>query len=247
MSVRLYTLGRLALERDGAEVSGDAAQPRRLALMALLAAAPDGLTRDKVIGFLWAEQRSARAILNESVFVLRSVLGKPAIRTVGEILRLDPLEVWTDVRVFQERMVAGALHEAVELYRGPFLDGFYVRGTAEFEQWVGREQDRLRREYGRALEALAERAAAAGAAASAAEWWRRIAEHEEFSVRVAFRYVEALVQAGEPVLALRYAAAFTERMTKEMGVEPEGSVLEHARALASKAPPPAGSARFRAE
>lgn len=232
MSVRLLTLGRLTLERDGTEVGGDAAQPRRLALLALLAAAGEaGLMREKVLGYLWPDHPSPRSILNESLFVLRGALGKSALLSVGDALRLNPREVWTDVAAFQERIAAGALREAVELYRGPFLDGFYVRAAADFEQWVGREQDRLRREAGRALETLAEQAAAAGERVGAAEWWRRLALHEEFSTRVALRCVEALARAGEPVLAVRFAAEFSERMRRELGVAPDPSVEEHARAV----------------
>ena len=232
MTVRLYTLGRLSLEVDGREVSGDAVQPRRLALMALLAVAGQaGLMREKVLGLLWPDHPSPRTILNESLFVLRGALGKSVIQSVGDSLRLDAAAVWTDVGDFAERVAAGALEDAVELCRGPFLDGFYVRGAADFEQWVGREQDRLRRDLGRVLETLAEQAGERGDAVAAAEWWRRLAEHDPFSTRVAMRYVEALVRAQEPVLAVRYAAEFTERLRSELGIDPDASLVDHAKAL----------------
>lgn len=232
MTVRLHTLGRLSLDVDGREVSGDAVQPRRLALMALLAAAGEaGLMREKILGLLWPDHPSPRTILNESLFVLRGAIGKSAIQSVGDSLRLDAAAVWTDVGAFAERVAAGTLGEAVELYRGPFLDGFYVRGAAEFEQWVGREQDRLRRDLARVLETLAEQAEEGEDAVGAAEWWRRLAEHDPFSTRVAMRYVEALVRAQEPVLAVRYATEFTERMRSELGIEPDASLVDHAKSL----------------
>ncbi|HYJ79343.1 MAG TPA: protein kinase [Longimicrobiaceae bacterium] len=232
MAVRLFTFGCVALERDGTEVSGDAVQPRRLALLALLTVAGEaGLMREKVLGYLWPDHPSPRSILNESLFVLRAALGKSVVLTVGDALRLNAREVWTDVAAFQERLAAGALREAVELYRGPFLDGFYVRAAADFEQWVGREQDRMRRDAGRALETLAEQAAAAGDRVGAADWWERLARHEEFNTRVALRCVEALVRAGEPVRAMRFATEFSERMRRELGVAPDPAVEEYARAV----------------
>ncbi|HEX8691463.1 MAG TPA: protein kinase [Longimicrobium sp.] len=224
-------------------MSGDPVQPRRLALLALLAVAGEaGVMREKVLGYLWADHPSPRAILNESLFVLRGALGKSAILSVGDALRLNPREVWTDVGALQEHLAAGALREAVELYRGPFLDAFYVRGAADFEQWVGREQDRLRHEVGRALETLAEQAENAGDHVGAAECWRRRVLYEEFSVRVAMRYVEALVRTGEPLLAVRFAAGFSERMRRELGVDPEPSVEDHARALVAGVRPEGGRA-----
>jgi DNA-binding SARP family transcriptional activator len=244
MTVRLRTLGRLSLERECQEVNGPAVQPRRLALLALLAAAGEaGLTREKLLGFLWPEHPAARArqILAESLFVLRGALGKSVIVAPGDYLRLSPEEVWTDVGAFEARMAAGALREAVDLYRGPFLDGFYVRDALEFEQWLGREQDRLSREYGRALETLAQQSVADGDPTGAAEWWRRLASHEPFSSRVALRYVEALVRAGEPILAKRHAAEFTERMRAELGIEPELAILDRAKELVATSAPSAAA------
>src|ERR1041384_6899487 len=142
MNVRLYMLGRISLERDQCEVSGDATQPRRLALLALLAASgARGLSRDKILGFLWAEHPSPRSILNEALFVLRGALGKSSICSAGDFLRLNPDELWCDVAAFQQMAAGEAPREAVDLYRGPFLDGFYVRGAAGFEEWLAREQD----------------------------------------------------------------------------------------------------------
>jgi DNA-binding SARP family transcriptional activator len=245
MTVRLYTLGRLSLERHGEEVTGAAAQPKRLAFMALLAAAGDaGLTRERLAGLLWAELPNSRArqSLAESLFVLRGALGRPTILTVGSYVRLNPREVWTDLGAFRKGIEAGALEDALGVYGGPFLDAFYVKGGPEFEEQVERERDRLGREFGRTLESLAEKATSAGDPVRAAEWWRRLAVHEPFSTRVAVRYVAALLRAGEPVLAKRFAAEFTGRLRKELGIEPEASILDQAKArIADRQTPPGGT------
>ncbi|HEX8212306.1 MAG TPA: protein kinase [Longimicrobium sp.] len=249
MTVRIYTLGRLSLEREGAPVRSVAAQPRRLALLAALAAAgPRGMAREKLAGLLWP-RHSSNALLNESVFVLRGTLGKDAIVTAGDSLHLDPGVAWADVAAFDAAMAEGRFAQAVELYAGPFVDGFYVRDAPEFERWAAEARDHREREAGRAMEALAGERAAAGDLAGCAEWWRRRARHDAYSVRVALACVDALADAGEPVLAVRFAADFTERVRRELGVEPERSVLGHARARAGAgasahdAPPPAGPER----
>jgi serine/threonine-protein kinase len=232
MNVRFFTLGRLSLRTGDHELTGDAIQPRRMALLGVLAAAgPAGVGRDKLLGLLWPEHASPRAILNESLSVLRGALGKDAILSLSDVLRIDPQAVWTDVGMFREHLARGALREAVDLYRGTFLDGFYVRAASGFEDWLAREQDRLRREFAHAMEALAGEAAAAGDRLAAAEWWRRYAEHDEYSVRVARAYVEALVTAEEPALALRFAQHFDERLRQELGISPEQSLAEFTRVI----------------
>jgi DNA-binding SARP family transcriptional activator len=238
MSIRLHTLGRLSLERDGCAVGGDAVQPRRLALLALLSAAGSaGMPREKILGLLWEEHPAPRAILNEAVFVLRGALGRSAILSVGDFLHLNAEEAWSDAAAFQRHAREGRLEEAAALYGGPFLDGFYVRGAAELERWTAVERERLRREYGRVLERLAAAADAAGDTAAAAEWWGRLVAHEELSVAAARRYVEALVRAGEPVRAVQFGAEFDARVRRELGAEPATSILQYARSLARVEPP----------
>jgi DNA-binding SARP family transcriptional activator len=71
---RLNTFGRLFLERDGHRVSGAASQPRRLALLALVAAAGEqGMSRDQLLAMLWPEtdEERARKGLNQALYALR--------------------------------------------------------------------------------------------------------------------------------------------------------------------------------
>ena len=53
--VELRTFGGLSLEANGAPPPGAAAQRKTLALLALLAQHPRGLSRDKLIAYLWPE------------------------------------------------------------------------------------------------------------------------------------------------------------------------------------------------
>ena len=76
--LRVHTLGRLHVRGPDGPVSGSAAQPRRLAILALLAAAGEqGLTREKVMAYLWpeAEEERARRSLNQAIYALRQDLG----------------------------------------------------------------------------------------------------------------------------------------------------------------------------
>ena len=77
--LRIKCLGQLTvLREDGQPLAGAASQPRRLAILALLARAGDrGITREKVIGYLWpdSDEERARRLLSQAVYMLRRDLG----------------------------------------------------------------------------------------------------------------------------------------------------------------------------
>ena len=76
--LRLRTLGGLAVEQNGSPVTGAAAQPRRLAILAVLARAGQrGVSRERVLALLWpdANEDASRNVLNHALYTLRRDLG----------------------------------------------------------------------------------------------------------------------------------------------------------------------------
>ena len=61
----------------------------------------------------------------------------------------------SDVAEFQAAIDAGELDRAIELYRGPFLDAFYLKDSPEFERWAEEARQDLTRQYQAALSRLA--------------------------------------------------------------------------------------------
>ena len=53
------------------------------------------------------------------------------------------IKIWVDVLEFEAALKGGEPRQAVEVYAGPFLDGFYLNGTGEFERWMEAERDRV--------------------------------------------------------------------------------------------------------
>ena len=234
-AIHLRLFGSPSLEReDGSVLAGRAAQRHRLALLALLSLAPGHrISRDKLMAWLWpeADGKRARNLLNVSTHVLRGVLGETSIVSAGEDLRLDVAAVRPDVAEFERAMQAGDEESAVALYRGPFLDGFFLPEAEEFDQWSGRERQRLADIYGKALEGLAERAEAAGDFGTAAVRWRARAAHDPLDSRVALRLMRALDASGNPAAAIQHGAAHARLLSEELGSSaPEVTALsDHLR------------------
>ncbi|HEV2149476.1 MAG TPA: winged helix-turn-helix domain-containing protein, partial [Longimicrobiaceae bacterium] len=193
LSLKLF--GGASLVNAEGPVAGPAAQRHRLALLALLATAPEGkASRDRLIGHLWPESddAAARRLLNVALHALRKQLGEDALVSLGDDVQLRSAVVHSDVGRFRAALEAGDRRVAAELYAGPFLNGFHLGGAGEFDRWAEGVRDGLARAYLEVLEALAEDAAAAGDPRAAVAWWRRLAAEEPLNARVALRLMEAL-------------------------------------------------------
>jgi TolB-like protein/DNA-binding SARP family transcriptional activator/predicted Zn-dependent protease len=236
----LRLFGGPFLEGPDGVVGGRASRGHMLALLALLAGA-DGrpVTRDKLIGLLWPERDDERArhLLSQSLYLLRGAVGEDAVLSMGDSLRLNPARVRSDLQEFSRALEAGAHEAAVGLYAGPFLDGFYLPASPEFEPWVEGERERLAREYARCLEALAEARAAAGDVAAAVRWWRDLVGHDPYSGRNARRLMEALEASGDRIAAIRHASEHGRLLRDELGTEVDAAVAALADRLRSEAPP----------
>lgn len=218
--LRLETLGGLTLI-DG-EGRHPATQRRRLALLALLGSAGGrGMTRDKLIGYLWPESAAeqARHALEQLLYSMRRQL--PPGTVVGtDPMRLDPAILSTDVAEFTDQLAAGDLQGAVRLYRGPFLDGFFLNDAPEFERWAERERERLAAEHARALRRLAEQAGAQGHVTAEIPIWRALAAANPLDQRAATDLVRALIATGDLVGASRVARDYTALVRSELPGEP---------------------------
>src|SRR3989475_5350911 len=177
--IELRMLGSLSLTgADGGEVRTLLGQPRRFALLASLAAAtPPGFhRRDSLLALFWPEldQDHARTALRQALRVLRSALGSGVVVGRGdEDLGLDFGQVWSDVGAFERAIAAGEPLEAMDLYRGPLLEGFFISDAPDFERWLETARARLQDAASRAARALVEQCESRGNLTTAAHWARR--------------------------------------------------------------------------
>jgi TolB-like protein/DNA-binding SARP family transcriptional activator/Tfp pilus assembly protein PilF len=243
-TLTLRMFGGFALEGDGGALSGRAAQRKRLALLSLLGAAPGGaLSRDKLVGLLWAESGTERARhqLSSSLYELRRVLGEQAILAVGDELRLNPAVVQVDVVAFRQAVADEDWGRVVTLYTGTFLDGFFVSGAPGFERWLDAEREQHARAFAGALERVAEAHERAGDLPAAVVSWRRLAAHDPCDSRVALRLMEALAAAGDAAGALRHAGVHAALLREDCDLAPAPEIaalverLRHAQAPAAAA------------
>ena len=216
MPNHLSLLGPVCLTGVDGPSMRRAVQQRRLALLALIAASPgQSISRDRLLGLLWPdrEEHAARHLLADSLYVLRRTLGDDAIVASGESLRLSP-DLVCDVVEFRTALAEERWSDALQLYRGDFLEGFLVRNAVDFDLWGMAERDRLRTLATGAASALSDQLRRAGRlheAAAAAERALELSPCDEPSLRDLVRLLSA---TGNRARAEAVARAFIERLAR---------------------------------
>jgi TolB-like protein/DNA-binding SARP family transcriptional activator/Tfp pilus assembly protein PilF len=236
---RLKLFGGASLEGPGAPLTGRAVQRRRLALLALLAVARErGVTRDKLVAYLWPDSSTERSrhLLSDSVYRINQALGGDAIVATGDALRLNPERLASDVWEFADALENGELERAVDVHAAPFLDGFFLTNADEFERWAETERGRQARERAHALESLAEAGSERGDAVAAVRWWRTLASDDPYSSRIALRLMSALEAAGDPAAAVQHARIHSVLVRDQLGVEPDPEIDRFADRLRTADP-----------
>ena len=224
--IELRLFGGLDLRRrDGRELESILTQPKRVALLAFLAAAtPHRLhRRDTLLGLFWPEldQDHARAALRQALHGLRQSLGADVLTSRGdEEVGVGEQLLWCDVRAFQHALEASDWSSALELYRGGLLEGFFLSDSPEFERWLEDERARLRNRACEAAWTLAQRGKVEGDFTRAGHWARRAAALVPGDEETLRRLVALLDDLGDRVGAVQVYEEFARHVAVEFQVEP---------------------------
>ncbi|MBW3553058.1 MAG: tetratricopeptide repeat protein [Gemmatimonadetes bacterium] len=229
--IELRVLGTLDLrDADGRVLHAVLSAPKRFALLVYLAVgrSPGFHSRDELLAVFWPDHDipHARATLRQTVRLLRQALGPDTIESRGGEIGLNPDKVRCDAVEFDRLREASRLREAVELYRGPLLEGFhYAHAGTGFEEWREQEGARLRDGAVRALRSLAEAAERSEDSAAAELWYRRllrIAPYDEAALR---GLMEALARDGNRARAVREFETFERRLTRGLELTSSAETL----------------------
>src|SRR5881397_991198 len=234
----LELLGTLSLHDETRPVPVAAQQKRPLGMLAILGlGGKPGLSRDRIEAYLWPESSGARAqhALDQTVYAIRHALGSDAILVTARELRLNPELVRVDVWEFEQAIRASQWTAAVGHYKGPLLDGFHFADSHELDSWIESNRSRLRLEYQKALESLANLAAEASDHSQSVMWLRRLANSDPFSAGATKQLMRALAAAGDRAGAVKHARLYQELVRQELEMEPDAEIADLAAALSRHA------------
>jgi DNA-binding SARP family transcriptional activator len=196
--------------------------------------------RASLAGLLWPDwpQPSAMRNLRHALAVLRKVIGDrqadpPFLLISRETLQFNQEgDAWVDVVAFERGInpvqvkhaanpaAHPALQAAVNLYRGPFLEGFSLNDSPAFEEWVLGKREYLNRLAFQGLHSLAAEAEAAGNYEQGLVYARRQLELEPWLEEAHQQVMRLLAQDGQRSAALAQYEACQALLMKELGVQP---------------------------
>jgi DNA-binding SARP family transcriptional activator/predicted ATPase len=240
--LQLALLGKPRLCLDGVS-AGKFVFNKSMALLAYLATTGRPHTREALAGLLWGEMpnENARANLRKIVADLRQMVGEHVEITRHTVALNCDAPHWLDIDVFLAKLQGvradvdtgtlneyevRLLNEAVALYIGDYLEGFYVRDAPDFEEWLIVQRERLRQLAVMALHTLARYHTARGSYAAGIDCTSRLLAlepwHEEFHQQMML----LLALSGQRSAALRQYEVCRQMLAKEMGAEPAAETVQ---------------------
>lgn len=242
--LQLSFLGTMQVALDGQPVTGFESGKVRALLAYLAMGRERPHNRDTLTGLLWPDQpeQMARTNLRQALSNLRRTIRDqgaepPFLLISRESVQFNPEgDSSADVTTFAALLDACTTHthrrpelctpcserltEAVNLYRGPFLDGLFLYDSVAFEEWMLLQREMLQRRVLQALHQLAAYHERRGAYDDAYSYaWRQI-EIDPWREEAYLQAMRVLVLRGERTAALAQYEACRRALEEGLGVEP---------------------------
>lgn len=204
------------------------------ALLYYLAVTGRSHMRPTLAGLFWGDQpeTAARTSLSKCLSNLRELVGEAVLvdRQTVAFNHHQPYHLDT------EHFLAGigqpptpeTLHTwqaALALYRGDFLEGFYVREAPDFEQWVLVQRAHYREAVLQGLHTLANWHEQGGDLTAAIAHTRRLLMLEPWREEAHRQLMTRLARSGQRVAALAQFETCRRVLDEELAVEPDAETV----------------------
>ncbi len=235
----IVTLGRLGFDGQGSDEAARLLdQPKRLAVLLYMTMSQRGgtVTRDQIAALFWPESNAtnARNALRQTLSFVRGCLGEGSVTSVGTHGLAVAASVECDAVQFESLLDRDKREQALKLYRGEFLHGFHVAGSAEFTRWLDLRRSHLSQRAAKAAWDLSAEAETQQDFPAAAFWGKRALSHSPFSESEVQRLLRLLDRVGDFAGALRAFAGLERSLHSEFGARPSAETAILAEAIAAR-------------
>jgi len=194
------------------------------------------------MAMFWPEkdEERARASLRQTLSFLRKCLGPEILtgRGRGE-LGLTGEGSWCDALAFDALVKEGRPREALDLYRGDFLDGFHFNGCRPFQEWLEARRVEARETASQAAWQVARDAEKREEPEEAAHWGKKALSLSPFSETEVQRLMGLLDRIGDRAGALRAYRGLSEMLARDFGAVPSPETEALMMRVRDRVPPEA--------
>lgn len=227
---RIKLLGKVNIEDENGRSSRLVNSARGVACLAYLIYAGEGQKREFMADLLWEASSTQQSLgrLRELLYRVRKAI--PAVQTSRHTITFQADSGdFVDVLRLQATLAltggsqadAAQLAAALQLYKGAFLDGFYLEDAPRFNEWLVVARERLHRQVVAAYDRLCQLYAAEeawGEGVAAAQRWLALEPLDEAAYRWQMR---CLAETGQTAAALQAYETCRQTLWQELDVEPE--------------------------
>jgi WD40 repeat protein/DNA-binding SARP family transcriptional activator len=237
-TLEIFTLGGVRILRGGEPVPALTIRKAE-ALLVYLASTRREQSREVLADFFWDERTQSQSLgyLRVALSALHKHLGESLL--IGrETVALNPaMPLWLDTAQLEDclRVVhqqgrvtaetADQVADALELYRGDFLEGFRVSECRRFEEWALRERERLHRLAVDGLYELVAYEIESGAYQPGMGHAARLLELDPLMEAAQRQMMRLLAYCGQRSAALGQYETCRRLLREELGLEPEAETV----------------------
>ena len=232
-TLHITLFGNPSVSLAGKPVSGFVSS-KASALVYYVAATDRPHARDSLATLLWADvpQAQARKNLRDVLSNLRRLLGSHleiTRQSVGvsreAVIQVDSLHLEERIKAAQNESASSPvrtqlLHQAASLYRGEFLEGFYVPQAPIFEEWVLNNRERYIQLAQQTLDALVVECTHRGTYLVGIDYATRLLTLNPLDEKTHRRLMSLLAADGQHAAALAQYESCCQILHDELGAEP---------------------------
>ena len=242
--VRLF--GKPSVQFNGKPWSWPESSRAQQIFLFLLSRRLTAHSRESLACMLWGEctEDNSRKHLRQTLWRLRSCASQTAGKKRDLLVSVDKdhvqvnpaVECWVDTEIFEraynqikgrrelDEATLPGLREAVELYRGEFLEGY-------FQDWCVYERERFQNMYLAMLDKLIEWCLAHDSYEEGLDWGERALRLDPASERAHQQLMRLHHLSGNRTLALRQYERCVRALREDLGVEPSNATLQLLRRI----------------
>ncbi len=185
---------------------------------------------------MWPDISETKALTNlrHALSNLRQVIGDHAAQPPYLIITPQTIQfnldsdTFVDVNGFENYcklaqsnpLDIDSLHQAAELYRGPFLEGFSISDSIPFEEWLIVKRERLGRLANWVFQSLADTYELAGDYVRAVDFAKHHVSLDPWREEVHQQIMRCLYYSGQRSAAISYYETCRSALKADLGLEP---------------------------